>query len=192
MTLRVIGGSAKGMKLKSVPGKGTRPMMDRAKEALFNIIGEDILEAGFLDLFGGTGSVGIEALSRGAAYAVFVESHRRAVQVIRGNLTHTRLDARARVLHRSAFDILAQAPSQRYDFIYAAPPQYQNLWTLTLEALDANPHWHHSDTTVIVQIDPREYDSARTFNHLIEYQQRRYGRTLLLFYRFAESAGDDD
>lgn len=192
MTIRVIAGSAKGMKLKSAPGKGTRPMMDRPKEALFNIIGEAILDAVFLDLFGGTGSVGIEALSRGAAYAVFVELHRGAVRVIRGNLNHTRLGERARVLHRSAFDILAQAPSQRYHFIYAAPPQYQNLWTLTLEALDANPHWHHSDTAVIVQIDPREYDSARRFNHLTEYQQRRYGQTLLLFYRFAESAGYDD
>ena len=93
------------MKLKQVPGKGTRPMMDRAKEALFNIIGEDILDSGFLDLFSGTGSVGIEALSRGADYAVFVELHQSAIRVIRDNLRHTRLGERASVLRRSAFDI---------------------------------------------------------------------------------------
>ena len=186
MPMRVIAGSAKGMKLKPVPGKSTRPIMDRAKEALFNIIGEDIRDARFLDLFGGTGSVGIEALSRGADYAVFVELDLSAIRVIRSNLNHTRLAERARVLHRSAFDILAHPPKQRYHFIYVAPPQYQDMWALTLAALDANPHWHHSDTAVIVQIAPREYDSSRAFKHLIEYQKRKYGRTLLLFYRFAE------
>ncbi len=187
MPIRVIAGSARGMKLKQVPKNSTRPIMDRAKEALFSIIGDDILDARFLDLFGGTGSVGIEALSRGADCAVFVELSRSAIRVIRDNLKHTRLDARASILHRSAFDILVQPPTQHYHFIYVAPPQYQGMWTATLEALDSNSHWHHADTTVIVQIAPREYDAAKTFKHLIEYKQRKYGRTLLLFYRFAAS-----
>ena len=186
MSLRVIAGSARGTKLKAVPGKGTRPITDRAKEALFSIIGDDILDAVFLDLFGGTGSVGIEALSRGAACAVFIELQRSAVQAIRDNLRRTRLDKRARVLHRSAFDILARPPRQHYHFIYVAPPQYQKLWTATLAALEKNRAWHHADTTVIVQIDPREYDSSQTFTRLRECRQRKYGRTLLVFYRFAE------
>lgn len=192
MPIRVIAGSAKGMKLKAVPGQGTRPITDRAKEALFSIIGDEILDAGFLDLFGGTGSVGIEALSRGAAYAVFVELQRAAVRIIRRNLKHTRLDNRARVFHRSAFDLLARPPQQHYHFIYAAPPQYQKLWTATLTALAANRQWHHADTTVIVQIDPREYEPSRVFPYLVECQRRQYGRTLLIFYRFAEPAVHDD
>ena len=73
LSLRVIAGKARGMKLKAVPGASTRPIMDRAKEALFSIIGSDIRGANFLDLFAGTGSVGIEALSRGAEFALFVE-----------------------------------------------------------------------------------------------------------------------
>ena len=72
-TLRVISGSAKGIRLKTVPGKSTRPITDLVKEALFNILGNEVLDIQILDLFGGTGAVGIEALSRGAAAATFVE-----------------------------------------------------------------------------------------------------------------------
>jgi 16S rRNA (guanine966-N2)-methyltransferase len=83
--LRVIAGKAKGRKLHSVPGDRTRPITDRTKESLFNIIGGDIVDAALLDLFAGTGSVGIEALSRGASFVRFVDSNQRAIQTIRAN-----------------------------------------------------------------------------------------------------------
>jgi 16S rRNA (guanine(966)-N(2))-methyltransferase RsmD len=86
MSLRVIAGTARGRKLKSVPGDATRPIMDRVKEALFSILGSFVHGSRFLDLFGGTGSVGIEALSRGAAHATFCEIDRAALQVLRDNL----------------------------------------------------------------------------------------------------------
>src|SRR2546430_635565 len=100
MAMRVIAGTAKGRQLKLVPGEGTRPIMDRVKEALFNILGDSIDGATFLDLFAGTGSVGIEALSRGAEYAVFVENGRLAVKTIAENLKMTRLEDQARIVRQ--------------------------------------------------------------------------------------------
>lgn len=184
MSLRVIAGSAKGMKLKPVPGDSTRPIMDRVKESLFNIISEDVIDATFLDLFGGTGSVGIEALSRGADHCVFIELNRRALKTIQGNLAHTRLKDRATVVHRNAYDVVDREPDRLYHIVYVAPPQYKDMWLTVMQKLDQNTTWHHPDTIVIVQIDPKEYSESTVFQHLQEYDKRKYGSTLLLFYEF--------
>ncbi len=190
MSLRVIAGKARGMKLKAVPGDRTRPIMDRVKEALFSIIGTEIQGVNFLDLFGGTGSVGIEALSRGAQFVLFVERNGRAVRVIHNNLTHTGLGAKARVLRRDAFDLLRAPPQRSFDFIFVAPPQYQNMWRRVLSALDENDAWHKAETSVIVQIDPAEFDDALQLAHLHLRDRRIYGRTMLLFYEFAGAIND--
>jgi len=179
---RVIAGSARGLKLQSVPGAGTRPILDRVKESLFSIIGHRIHGAQFLDLYAGTGSVGIEALSRGAGSATFVEQEPRACRVIRVNLQRTRLQARAQLLRRDVFRLLERPPARAYDIIFLAPPQYQELWWRTLEALEAQPAWRTLEAQVIVQIDPVEYASAPPFEHLRLHDERRYGRTMLLFY----------
>ena len=188
MSLRVIAGKARGMKLKAVPGDSTRPVMGRVKEALFSIIGRDIQGAAFLDLFAGTGSVGIEALSRGADFAQFTDLNRRAIKVIRENLDHTGLADCAAVSRRDAFQLLSRPPAREFDFIYIAPPQYQHIWRKCLLALDANVAWRHSDTRVIVQIDPREYEADCAFDYLELRDQRTYGNTMLLFYRLVDDA----
>ncbi len=184
MSLRVIAGSARGMRLKAAPGERTRPIMDRVKEALFSIIGKDIRGASFLDLFAGTGSVGIEALSRGADYALFLEIDRAALGVIRANLAHTRLAGKAKVLRRSAFKLLESPPDRVYDFIFIAPPQYRGMWLKTLRALDGQTSWRNEDSLVIMQIDPRELEPSAQFASLQQVDQRVYGNTMLLFYRF--------
>src|SRR5512137_2583278 len=119
--MRVISGTAKGRTLKPVPGDGTRPITDRVKEALFNILGTDIRDARFLDLFAGTGGVGIEALSRGAKEAVFVEQGRTALETIRANLAVTKLADRARVVRADVFSFLTGTPGEPFDYIYVAP-----------------------------------------------------------------------
>lgn len=192
MSLRVIAGSARGMRLKAVPGDSTRPIMDRVKEALFSIIGQDIIDATFLDLFGGTGSVGIEALSRGAEHAVFIELNRKAIHTIRQNLEHTKLKNRATVVQRNAFDVIERPPDRLYHYIYVAPPQYKDLWFKILQSLDNNADWHNYDTIIIVQIDPREYEPSLQFNNLVEYDQRKYGQTSLLFYEFSQENDTTD
>jgi len=94
--LRIIAGTARGIRIQSVPGDTTRPITDRVKESLFNIIGPDIVGSTFLDLFGGTGSVGIEALSRGAEAVTFVDLNSKSVNTIRANLAATRLEIKRR------------------------------------------------------------------------------------------------
>ncbi len=178
--MRVVTGKAKGRKLKSVPGSTTRPITDRAKSALFNIIGERIVGARFLDLFAGTGQVGIEALSRGAAEAVFVEQNPAALRTIRENLALTGLADSARVVRADVFAFLRREP-EPFDYIYVAPPQYQGLWAATLQALDAVPGWLAPEGYAIAQIHPREHQDL-LLGHLTLADQRRYGSVLLCFY----------
>jgi 16S rRNA (guanine(966)-N(2))-methyltransferase RsmD len=182
VSIRVIAGTAKGRRLKLVPGDTTRPIMDRVKESLFNIIGRNIRESSFLDLFAGTGSVGIEALSRGAQHALLTDIDARAIQTIKDNLKLTGFSDRAVVRKIDAFSLLRQKPDRVYDFIYIAPPQYKGLWSDMLLTLEDHPAWLHPDGEVIVQIDPTEY-STMTLDHLALDDERRYGNTLLLFFR---------
>jgi 16S rRNA (guanine966-N2)-methyltransferase len=184
--MRVISGTAKGHRLRSVPGDSTRPITDRAKESLFNILGDFVAGARVLDLFAGTGAVGIEALSRGAAQAVFIDKSPAALQVIRANLEHTRLAERAIVLRADAFKYLAGPIVAPFDLIYVAPPQYHGLWADALRALDARPAWlsvepGQDSGVAVVQIHPREYEELPLLA-LVQYDQRKYGSTLLCFY----------
>jgi 16S rRNA (guanine(966)-N(2))-methyltransferase RsmD len=181
MSIRVIAGSAKGRRLKLVPGESTRPIMDRVKQALFNILGDAILEARVLDLFAGTGGVGIEALSRGAAYAEFVESGRVAVNIIRENLHATGLLPLARIIRSDVFIHLRNAPREGFDYVHIAPPQYRGLWSKTLQALEAKPEWVNPDGIVCVQIDPREYQ-AQKLAHFTLVDERNYANTRLCLY----------
>jgi 16S rRNA (guanine(966)-N(2))-methyltransferase RsmD len=179
--LRVIGGVSRGRKLRSVPGSSTRPITDRTKESLFNIIGADIIGAFFLDLFGGTGSVGIEALSRGAEQAVFFDLDHRAIETIHANLATTGFQDRAIVKRGDALKFLTDSPIGIFDYIYIAPPQYKSLWKQALKLIDKNPAWMSLDAWVIVQIHPKEFEEFDLKN-LKELDQRQYGSTLLVFY----------
>jgi 16S rRNA (guanine966-N2)-methyltransferase len=178
---RIISGKAKGMRLQGVPGDITRPITDRVKEALFNIIGPEISSATLLDLFAGTGSVGIEALSRGASFVRFNDMHRQAVNTILANLKHTRLEAKAEVIQQDALALLKKPPNFKFDYIYIAPPQYKGLWKQAIQFLDTNTGWLSDESWVIVQIDPVEYEPVE-LHHLIEIDKRKYGSTLLVFY----------
>jgi 16S rRNA (guanine966-N2)-methyltransferase len=185
--MRVIAGSAKGIQLQAVPGKGTRPISDRVKEALFNILGNEIVDARFLDLFAGTGSVGIEALSRGADQAVFVEHRSKATGTIRSNLKRTELQERAQIVQADVFKYLARVPAP-FDFIYIAPPQYKGYWRDTLLSLEAHPDWLAPTGLAIVQIFPKELE-ALDLVRLQLIDQRKYGSTLLCFYEHRQSNG---
>lgn len=178
--MRVIAGKAKGRQLRDVTGPGTRPMTDRAKSALFSILGNDVQNAHFLDLFAGTGQVGIEALSRGATRAIFVEMGAAALRAIQANLQVTALEAGAQIVRADVFKYLDGAP-QPFDYIYVAPPQYRGLWVQTLQQLDANPAWLAEDGWVIAQINPVEY-APPDLRRLTMFDQRQYGGVMLCFY----------
>ena len=185
MTLRVISGTAKGRKLKSVPGDTTRPITDRVKESLFNILAADVIDSAWWDMFGGTGAVGIEALSRGAAFVRFTDLNREPVDTIKANLTATRFESRAEAKRADAFSLLASRPDRQFHYVYIAPPQYKEMWSQALAKLDDNADWLTEDGWVVAQIDPKEYKQLNLEN-LEEFEQRRYGTTLLVFYERKE------
>lgn len=180
-SLRVISGSARGRRLKSVPGDTTRPITDRVKESLFNILGADVREAALLDLFAGTGAVGIEALSRGAKFVRFIDRNRLPIKIVRENLQLTKLSSKAEVLQMDAFAALKKDADRPFDYVYIAPPQYKSMWKQALQLLDENIAWVATDGWVIVQIHPIEFEPL-VLKNLVEFEQRQYGSTLLIFY----------
>jgi 16S rRNA (guanine(966)-N(2))-methyltransferase RsmD len=183
--LRIIGGKAKGMKLRDVPGDSTRPITDMVKEALYNIIGPDIEDAAIWDLFAGTGSVSLEALSRGAKFALLTDKNRNAIQTIQSNLIHTRLADQAKVVRGDVFNLLRGIPDRKFDYIYVAPPQYQGMWREVMEILDQHAEWLTEDAWIIVQIHPREYEKLDLL-HFEVFDERKYSNTLLVFYQRKE------
>jgi len=178
--MRVVAGEAKGRRLFSVRGRSTRPITDRVKEALFGILAHQVVEARFLDLFAGTGAVGIEALSRGAREATFVERGERALVTLRRNLEVTGLGDRAHVLRRDVFKFIARHQGPAFDIVYVAPPQYKGLWSRTLRALDGSPLISFG-SLVVAQIYPKEYETL-DLAELVLSDRRKYGSTLLCFY----------
>lgn len=188
--MRVVGGSARGKKLLVVPGHGTRPILDRVKTALFDILRPRIPGMEVLDLFAGSGSVGIEALSQGAAHCTFIDLGHPAVATIKKNLATTGVAGRAEVRQADAFAYLA-GTDRSFDLIYVAPPQYKNLWVEALQRIAARPELlrgryaevgeEPDSGLVVAQIDPREYESL-DLGELREVRQKRYGNTLLLFF----------
>lgn len=154
--------------------------------SLFNILRPNLPGAAFLDLFAGTGAVGIEALSQGAAFARFIDNQRAAMDTISANLASTKLGQGAHVLQSDSFAHLAGRPDRAFDYIFIAPPQYHDLWKKALGAIDAQPAWLVEDGWAIAQINPSEYEKLELHN-LEEFDQRRYGNVLLVFYERRES-----
>ena len=137
--MRVIAGTAKRIQLKTVEGLDTRPTTDRIKETLFNMISEYLADSSFLDLFSGSGAIGIEALSRGATSAVFVEQSKLATNCIRDNLKRTKLDSSGEVYEMDVFSALKKLENTRtFDYVFMDPPYNQLLEKKVLEYLSTS------------------------------------------------------
>ena len=150
--MRVIAGKARSLPLKTIEGRDTRPTTDRIKETLFNMLQTRVPDAAFLDLFSGSGSIGIEALSRGASCACFVENNKAAAACIRDNLKFTKLEAGAMVMECDAVTAIQRLNGKGtvYDIIFMDPP-YNMLWEKqVLEALKDSDILD-GDTTIIVE-----------------------------------------
>jgi 16S rRNA (guanine(966)-N(2))-methyltransferase RsmD len=186
---RVIAGSARGIRI-AAPGEGTRPLGDRVKQTLFAILDPSIRGARVLDLYAGSGAGGIEALSRGAARAVFVERDRDAVGVIRDNLRRTHLEDRARVVRADALGWLAaQGPPVDPWTIVLVDPPYADEPALgrSLEAL-GRPGVMAPDGWVVAKHFWRTALPA-SVGLLASARERRFGETALTFFRVA---GDEE
>ncbi len=184
--MRVITGSAKGIKLKTPDGLDTRPTAERVKEALFSAIQNDIPGASVLDLFGGTGQLGIEALSRGAKSAVFVDKSRTACQLIRENLTRTKLDGQGSVVCADYLSYLSGCKKQ-FDLILLDPPYAEVFLENALKRISEIDIL--SNHGIIIAERPVGKDLAAEFGCLRRFKEYKYGKTLIAVFR---QAGEED
>ncbi len=187
--MRVIAGTARSLPLKTVRGSQTRPTTDRIKETLFNMISAEIPGCRFLDLFSGSGGIGIEALSRGASCAAFVEQDRNALQVIRQNLNFTHLTENARVIAGDVIRIVASMDGEKsFGVIFMDPPYDNGLEKRVLETLKDNSI---ADSSTLIII---EASSDTDFSYLDELgytliKDKHYGSNRHVFVR--KGSADD-
>ena len=178
--MRVITGKARGVQLKTPDGMLTRPTADRVKEALFSVIQFDIPGSRVLDLFGGTGQLGIEALSRGAKSAVFVDAREDACKLIRENLKRTRLQEDARVIRSDYLDYLSRCREQ-YDIIFLDPPYAEVFLENSLNRITEIDILHSGG--IIVAERPLGKELPWDYPGYTRSRDYPYGRILLTFYR---------
>lgn len=186
--MRVIAGKAKGRKLQAPPGLNTRPITDMIKEALFNVLQPHVLNSDFLDLYAGSGSVGIEALSRGAANAVFVDNGFQAIKIIHDNLNKCGLQGE--VYRNDVFDFLTRMVRHKrtFDIIYADPPFTQEtLFERTLYALD-NHELLNPGGVIIIRVS-RNTEFPVRLNWIKKHRKNIYGESALYFYRSVKEGG---
>jgi len=178
--MRVITGKARGVQLKTPEGMKTRPTADRVKEALFSIIQFEIPGAKVLDLFGGTGQLGIEALSRGAASAVFVDAAEPACKLIRENLKRTKLEQQGRVIRGDYLDFLKRNREQ-FDIIFLDPPYAEVFLENALNCITEIDILQSNG--IIVAERPLGKELPWEFDGYQRSRDYKYGKTLLAVYR---------
>lgn len=174
--MRVISGSARGLKLASLDGDNTRPTLDRVKEALFSMLVPYLLDANVLDLFAGSGALGIESLSRGAASAVFVDMLPQAMDIVKENISRAKFENQASCKLMKASSYLDSATSV-FDIVFLDPPYNGNLYEDCLKKLYENKLLN-SDSIVVVEWDS-ELSSPSIPSCYEIIKERRYGRVML-------------
>lgn len=174
--MRVIAGTASGVPLVAPRDRGTRPITDRVKETLFGILGERVAGARVLDLYAGSGAVGIEALSRGAEHATFVEKARLALVALHTNLTRTKLGSAARVEASTVERFLAEAPDAPWDLVFCDPPYEERAIVAPLRAVVP-----HLAPGAIVVVKHFWRAQVPEISGLVVARQRRFGETMLTF-----------
>lgn len=181
--MRVIAGSAKSLPLRTLRGSTTRPTTDRIKETLFNMIAAYIPDGRFLDLFSGSGGIGIEALSRGASLAVFVEQDRGALQVIRHNLHFTHLEDRAKVIGSDAVRAVASMDGEApFDVIFMDPPYGHDLERRILEQLKDSSAADENTLIIVEASADTDFSYLETLGYKMT-RDKRYGTNRHIFLR---------
>ncbi len=188
--MRVIAGTAKGTRLEAPKGRKTRPTLDRVREALFSILGAKVVDARVLDLYAGTGAIGIEALSRGAAHCEFVEDDAECAALIQRNLKAARVESRANIQRLRLPEGLSTTgrSEKQYDLIYADPPFGFTGYALLCAELVRN-NLLGPDAVVIIEHDART-SLAECSAKLPCFREARYGKTCLSFFATEEARPD--
>ena len=190
--MRIIAGTAKGCRLKAPRGMATRPTADRIKESLFNILGAKVRGRKVLDLFAGTGSLGLEALSRGADHAAFVD--RSTWGALMENIRHTRLSAQSEALRGDVFSVMArmEREGRSFDLVFCDPPYHCGLWEKTLLFLDEAELF--AERGILVVEHGADENAVPELGSLVCVRSERYGHTtqIRFFQRRSYVAGGEE
>ncbi len=183
--MRVISGKSRGKKLISLDGDNTRPTLDRVKEALFNIIQFEVKDAVVLDLFAGTGALGIEALSRGAKEAVFCDKVPDAIKVIKQNIINTNNLDKATIINKEYQEVLENLSKQnkKFDIVFLDPPYKTNLAIESLQKIIMSDLLTEDGTIIIETDDINKEREILKIEKVEIFDKRKYGSVWLIFIR---------
>lgn len=182
--MRIIAGTAKGHKIKAVKGLNTRPTLDRIREAIFNVLGNSVIDGNFLDLFAGTGAMGIEALSRGAKQSYFNDVNKEAYLTIQQNIETCHFKDHGKVFNMDVFRFLEflENEQERFDIIYVDPPYNKQLYEPILQNLEM-ASFINPDALIIIE-GSKDLQLPLKTNKLELTKKSLYGDTLILYYRY--------
>lgn len=178
--IRIIGGERKGKKLKSLSTKEMRPLMARVKQSLFDILGPELKGKRFLDLYAGIGSVGLEALSRGASRVVFVEKKHSCLNIIKENINICNWEQKTKIIPA---DVLSLILKEQFDIIFSGPPYKLNLNLKTIEMIEKNNLLAPQGIIICQHHIKEELPQEIGNGAFILFRQEKYGKTILSFYK---------
>ena len=184
--MRVISGKVRGLKLDTPKNEDVRPTTDRVKESLFNIINQYVMDSNVLDLFAGTGSLGIECLSRGALSATFVDVSKDSINIVKSNVKKSRFENESTILNldfKSAIDRL-KMQNKKFDIIFMDPPYYKNMFIDALSSID-DANLLDDDGIIVVEHDTKDKFEDK-IGRLEKHKEKKYGNTTLTFYKLEE------
>lgn len=182
--MRVIAGEVRGHKLDTLKGNSTRPTMDKVKGAIFNMIAPNVCDSCVLDLFAGSGALGIEALSRGAQSAVFVDKSRESIGIIKKNLEHTKLEKRSVVMNCDACEAVLRLKGKelKFDIIFIDPPYNKKIVQKALIFLESNGIL--KDSGMIIVEHSKDDELPEDIGRFKRIKFRQYGITVISFYQY--------
>ncbi len=179
--MRVISGNSRGSKLFSLEGENTRPTLDRVKESLFNIIQNNIVDSNVLDLFAGSGALGIECLSRGASKVIFSDNSSDAINIINKNLEKTKLKSKSIVINKDYLKVLEELSNEKFDLIFLDPP-YKTDYAIESLKIITSKKMLEENGIIVLETDRQEEILKNIENININIADiRKYGRVSLIF-----------
>ena len=180
--MRIISGKARGTKLYTLEGKNTRPTLDRVKESLFNIIQNEILDCTFLDLFSGSGAIGLEAVSRGAKESILCDNSKEAIEIIKKNIQKTHFEKNVKLYCDKFDNLLKNKIEEQIDIVYIDPPYETNLAIQAINILLEGKLLKET-SIIIVETDREEIEEEINKLNVEIFDRRKYGRAYLIFLK---------
>lgn len=189
--MRVISGKARGLKLNPPKDQSVRPTTDRVKESLFNIINSYVMDSNVLDLFAGSGSLGIECLSRGAKHCVFSDLSKESIKIIQSNIKKARVERDSTVINKDYKNAISDMgiKKAKFDIIMLDPPYYEGLFVDCIERIDDN-NILSEDGIIVVEHDKKD-ELPDEIGNIVKTKEKKYGITVLSFYELSVEDSDE-